>query len=321
MDLYAQPYVGMHFVSPTPIKSIGRVVLEIARAMPDVERQTKSMYMSWDGRSPFTSEPPLRAVKMHPSPDQMTNGFDDTRLSPDAIDAAIEWVEKQDTRATAVLRWLPTSEEDGYRHAAWLVTGAAPFADGYEEAPHTELSAVCLAEPIVARHAREQTQWVQGVLEAVAASPTAWEYGYVEIGDWSEILEGGAYQATMGNLLRWRQMLEYNVWQAHGMLPSGFNIWREKYPVKGVYWGNYFGPRVLERIGGTERIKAHIDERCKEDPRNGWYRDMPGGALFLALSDRISDALYLPGGGQSAMRAMTNAVWLWSVLREANVML
>jgi hypothetical protein len=288
--------------------------------MPDVARQTRSIYLSWDGIGPWTCAAPVRGVKA-PSNDGRVTGFDDKPLDSHTLADAIVWVDQQNTRSTAALRWLPTSEDDKYRHVAWIVSGANPFADGHEESPATEIHAVCLAQPILSLGAAEQTRWVHRVLDGVAVSGTSWDYGYIEMGDWSEILEGGAYTATMGSLLRWRQMLEYNVWQAHGMLPSGFTIWRDKYPVKGVYWGNYFGPRVLERIGGAGRLKAYIDERCKEDPRNGWYRDMPGDALFLALSDRISDAQYLPGGSQSSMRAMTNAVWLWSVLREANVMI
>lgn len=320
MDLYAQPYVGMHFVSPTPIKSIGRVVLEIARAMPDVERQSKSMYVSWAGRPPVRGTAPIRGVESSTSGTFALAHVDEAKLDPNAVDTLLEWLDAQDTLSIGVGRWLPVSNDDGYRHAAWLVTSAAPTGADIEEHQLTEVYAVCLAEPITGKRTQDQAEWMEKILDGVAASSSAWRYGYIEIGDWSQIVEGNAYRTT-GNLMRWRQMLEYNVWQAHGMLPSGFKVWQEKYPVKGVYWGNYFGPRVLERIGGADRLKAHIDERCKEDPRNGWYRDMPGGAMFLALSDRISDAQYPPGGGQSAMRAMTNGVWLWSVLREANVML
>ena len=43
-------------------------------------------------------------------------------------------------------------------------------------------------------------------------------------------------------------------------------------------------------------------------------------ALFLALSDDIGHVAYVDGFSQPN-RAVTNAVWLWSVLREANVMI
>jgi hypothetical protein len=159
------------------------------------------------------------------------------------------------------------------------------------------------------------------MLDAIERSGSVWRYGYMEIGDWHDIHGGSVYTTHLGNPVRWRQLLEYSVWQHYGSIPRNYKIWQDKYPVKGVYWGNYFGPQILERIGGGARIKAYIDQRCSENPRNGWYRDMPGGALFLALSDSISDAQYTFGTSLIYHRAMENAVWLWSVLREANVMI
>jgi hypothetical protein len=319
MENYSQPYIGMQFVRTAPVGSSGRVVFEIARKMPDVDRQTKSIYMSWAGRTPVIGRSPIKGITKIASNYFDLAGVDDSPLNPDQLGEAIRWIEQQDTVAAGALRWLPQSKDDLYRHAAWLVASISPFGGDIEEALCTELRAVCLAEAITQRSGHQQHEWVNQIVDSIAEDTSSWDYGLIEIGDWSEIGEGGAYRTT-GNLMRWRQMLEYNVWQAHGMLPSKFKVWREKYPVKGVYWGNYFGPSILDRIGGAGRLKAHIDEQCKEDPRNGWYRDMPGGALFLALSDRISDAQY-ELGGDPPMRAMANAVWLWSVLREANVMI
>jgi len=319
MENYSRPYIGMQFVRAAPAGLSGRITFEIARKMPDVDRQTKSIYLSWAGRTPVIGVSPIQGIKRIPSRFFDLAGVDDSPIDPDQLGEAIQWIDQQDTVAAGALRWLPRCKDDLYRHTAWLVASASPTGGEVEESLCTELRAVCLAEAITHRSCREQNDWVNQIIDSIARDTSPWEYGLFEIGDWSEIGEGGAYSTT-GNLMRWRQLLEYNVWQAYGMLPSGFKVWREKYPVKGVYWGNYFGPSILKRIGGAERLKSHIDERCREDPRNGWYRDMPGGALFLALSDRISDAQY-ELGGDPPERAMVNAVWLWSVLREANVMI
>lgn len=321
MDLRHRNYLGFHLVRSTPLFRLGGTVLGMVAAMPRVDKQRNTMKVVWCGTGQLAGTPPLG---WEVDSDDGFHSLGPARLDPENLASLRAWVDEQRSITVAAARYLRADPADeGTAHLAWQVSGNAP-RDAHNSSPYTEVSAVCAADPFVdllhalpPPHQREQ---IGRLLDAIATEPTPWDYGYMELADWSEIREGRAYGIMMGNTVRWRQLIEYNVWQRYGMLPSEYKTWHDKYPVKGVYWGSYFGPQLLERLGGADRLKSHVDEECRLDKRCGWYRDMPGGALFLALSDDIGQVAYVDGFSQPN-RAVNNAVWLWSVLREANVMI
>lgn len=308
----------MHLTTAAVALNVAETVMSLATKMPEVKGQGRSIRFQWVGQVPAHAILPIPKLKLRVLRDDIAT-IDDSPIKSADFGPLALWLQDKQTFMTQVMRSIVNQDEDdAFEHAAWLVSGDAPMES--DDPSHTELYLVCVSDPIMERTPDAQVMWIQELLNSVEDSKQVWDYGYIESAGWSESSEGDAYSNTMGHMLKWRQQLEYSVWQAYGMLPSQYKFWRERYPVKGVFWGNYLGPSILKRIGGAERLKAYIDERCKEDPRNGWYRDMPGGAIFLALSDRVSDAQY-ELGGDPPERAMVNAVWLWSVLREANVMI
>lgn len=317
-DEYAAPYIGMHFVSATKSSASVRAITGIASHMPDVPRQNRKVSLSFSGYNIKGEIPETLA-------DQFEYGFDrklwhvELNLAHAMEPAVLDWLSEQDFAGAGCIRHLRRSTDDPYQHAAWHVEvdTPSPFCD---DSPLTEMNAICAAAPIIARDPTQQSEWVKAILESACVGESPWDYGYIEIGDWMDLCEGRAYTPHMGDLVRWRRQLEYCVWECYGMLPANYKKWQQKYPVKGVYWGNYFGPAVLDRIGGSDRLKALIDERRAEDKRNGWYMDAPGGAFFVALSDRLSDAAY-DFNASLHNRAINNGVYLWEILREANVMI
>jgi len=319
-----RPYLGFHLVRRDPLHRLGSTVLGMASAMPPVEKQRKTTQVVWAGVGQMVGSPPLTAPVESDLAGDGFHSLGPVRVDPESVGPLAKWVDEQRSITVAAARYLRRDVDDGgTTHVAWQVSSHAP-RNMPNDSPYTEVSAVCLADPFIdllhaIPPARQRPQ-IEGLLDAIATEPTPWDYGYMELADWSEIREGRAYGIMMGNTVRWRQLIEYNVWQCYGMQPSEYKTWHDKYPVKGVYWGNYFGPQLLERLGGADRLKSHVDEECRLDKRCGWYRGMPGGALFLALSDDIGHVAYVDGFSQPN-RAVTNAVWLWSVLREANVMI
>jgi hypothetical protein len=86
--------------------------------------------------------------------------------------------------------------------------------------------------------------------------------------------------------------------------------------VRGVFWGNYLNPELLERLGGKEDFRHRYIEKAKQEVGN-WrslVQDTPQGGLFVKISRDPLDEI--------AGRIGTElAVWLHEEFRRIGALL
>lgn len=157
--------------------------------------------------------------------------------------------------------------------------------------------------------------FVGGILSALARFETPWSYGFVEFADASEIMSGYAYNSMLAYELRWHRMVEYHAWNDRAA--------RERYPVRGVFWGNVLGKAILDRLGGLDEFGRRFDAASLMRPVwRGWRQTVGDHALFVSMSEDPADARYeldgrrQPPGGPTEMGA-----WLRSELRDMNLLI
>ena len=86
--------------------------------------------------------------------------------------------------------------------------------------------------------------------------------------------------------------------------------------VRGVFWGNYLGPEMLERLGGKESFRRRYIEKAKQEVLN-WrslVQDTPHGGLFVKISRDPLDEVDGRIGGELA-------VWLHDEFRRIGALL
>lgn len=90
--------------------------------------------------------------------------------------------------------------------------------------------------------------------------------------------------------------------------------------VRGVFWGNYLGPRLMERLGGRDPFRERYLAHAKQHLRlwENLATNMPGGGLFVKISDDPMDesSVY-----NVAHLGMETAVWLHRELRRVGALL
>lgn len=86
--------------------------------------------------------------------------------------------------------------------------------------------------------------------------------------------------------------------------------------VRGVFWGNYLSPEMLERLGGKESFRRRYIEKAQQEVLN-WrslVQDTPHGGLFVKISRDPLDEVDGRIGGELA-------VWLHDEFRRIGALL
>jgi len=138
-------------------------------------------------------------------------------------------------------------------------------------------------------------------------------YGLVDVADHRET-GGGSYYAQDNIEMRssrLSRLVEKSLWRSLGRERRKF--------VRGVFWGNFFGDELLERLGSKERFRDRYVAHARTQIRE-WQSlttEMPGG-LYVRISGAPQDEAY--GCGIPRVGA-ENAVWLHNELRAINALI
>lgn len=96
-------------------------------------------------------------------------------------------------------------------------------------------------------------------------------------------------------------------------------LWAEevgrKPKVLGVFWGNLFGPEMIERLGGLAQLRAALHESSGSSYP---IRECPNGGAIVLLSERVTDFMYPRLG--ITWREFDRAAWLHRRLAMAGLL-
>ncbi len=125
---------------------------------------------------------------------------------------------------------------------------------------------------------------------------------------------GNSYYASGPEKIssRLSRMTEKRLWESMGKA--------RREHVRGVFWGNYFNPTLLERLGGKDRFRAEYLAHAKEQVGE-WENlvtDTPSGGLFVCISDTPMDESRRSGIPHCGVE---NAVWLHKRLRAIGALI
>jgi molybdenum-dependent DNA-binding transcriptional regulator ModE len=193
-----------------------------------------------------------------------------------------------------------------------------PLCDADFHLSLTDASRCIFGKTLPAFHCAVSSQWIERTGESEmlrlfldnfevfdASAPL---YGLIDLSRPEESFAGMMYTSILQLLAPLNQWVEQANWVN--------SIEQGKHQARGIYWGNYFGRRLLERLGGAKRmtsgILSHLP-RADGQP-SAIVREYQNG-VFLSLSPKMSD--YFPG---NPLCNDSNLIWLHRTLCAAGAL-
>jgi hypothetical protein len=120
---------------------------------------------------------------------------------------------------------------------------------------------------------------------------------------------GGANYGPLPNLsTSIQQKLQMNEWIFHGA--------KSRARVRGIYWGNYFGSRILDVLGGRESFIQDYERQIGGNVHpTAVVRKMKNG-VFVSLSKSILSAVPSPAIEHYELSLDRNLLWLQAELAK-----
>lgn len=138
-------------------------------------------------------------------------------------------------------------------------------------------------------------------------------YGFIDVGLIHDAHAGAAYSSIPNVGVSIQQKVQMNEWVYNGALG------RDK--ARSIYWGNYFGPKILNRLGGAEAFKRRFAKATQllDGGSSGMLHEY-GDSVYVALSRDPQNAIPSCGGMLSNPLLDDNLLWLQRDLANHEVL-
>jgi len=204
----------------------------------------------------------------------------------------------------------------------WEISYETPLGSS-DEACRAEMYVMKPAYEIHECSPEDRHEIINTFLDAIDVTDDRWDYAYFEIADETEHMFGRAYNGQLGNPIRWHDAVRYRLWQvASGDEFDLIEARRKRHPCKAVYWGNFFGQGILDRLGGKRAfLKDFNAARRTLLAEDAWHRSIHSG-VFVALSSDVLHSWYVTAPWLPPLSPhLRMAAWLWERLRSADLLL
>ncbi len=126
--------------------------------------------------------------------------------------------------------------------------------------------------------------------------------GLVDLATPDDAAAGMVYGTTYPRNAPLHRWIEHMSWMYSGA--------KRRDCVRGLYWGNYFGPKILDRLGGHKVFleSCRVNARNYDGTPNAQYWDLPHGVFISLCLDPLDSRPGLPIGLHPA--AEFNLRWL-----------
>jgi len=134
-------------------------------------------------------------------------------------------------------------------------------------------------------------------------------YGFVELAVGPETYAGLAYSPVISANAPLSRLVDEAIWA------RGISLGLDR--VRSIYWGNYLGPRLLEKLGGKASFLNDYEKQTllTDGTHNGVVWDFPNGA-FVSLTNFPRDL----APGNACLVAERNLLWLRDRLCDGGVL-